>query len=211
MILLLKKHRFVIFLSIISIIATYFWQPVIVASAMYVGSAILADFISPTYSLFSKRFRMEFKLDSFGSYIAHVKSWLKFDSQRPRTGIWIPKPLVVLLPYVVPLLASILFCGFLGLGVARMLTRFPFIGDSGEVILRRYGDTFVFGRYDPESGELLADFRLIKADDLKERIVMRDIGAISPVQLRRQDVRKIKKPADEPKATPSPRVNAATP
>lgn len=65
-----------------------------------------------------------------------------------------------------------------GLGEAWSRDQFPFIGDTTEAIVRRYGDMLVIGKFDPKSGYLLNEFRLVKVDKIKDRIVMRRVGAL---------------------------------
>jgi len=98
---------------------------------------------------------------------------------------------------------AVAFFGLVGLGEARGKSAFPFLGDTNEAILRRYGDVLVIGRFDPKSGYLLNEFRVVKADELKERIVMREVGSVWPVTVKRQDVRALLPPAAN-KQEPTP-------
>ena len=84
-----------------------------------------------------------------------------------------------------------IICAFLGDFEAKNRKQFAFLGDSSEAIIHRYGDLLVIGRFDPQSGKLLADFRVLKADELKERIVMRRVEQVVPVDIKPEDIKAI--------------------
>jgi len=96
--------------------------------------------------------------------------------------------------YVFLAVVTVSFFGLMGFGEARGRTVFPFLGDTNEAILRRYGDILVIGRFDLQSGYLLSEFRVVKADELKERIIMKRVGAAWPVTVKWQDIKALQPP-----------------
>ena len=196
-VLLLKKHGVLIGLYVLFVSPSLFSPFVVILAVIFTGFPLLAEFGVAAVICFNKEARRIYKVNSFATFLLYVKDSLTDD--RPITTNTTSRQFQTVQSYAAILLLPIMLCGLLGLGVARGRTTFPFIGDSGDAIFRRYGDSFVVGRFDPHSGQLLSEFRLVKADELKERIVMRNIGMVSPIKVQWQDVRRIKNPVDEPK------------
>ncbi len=111
--------------------------------------------------------------------------------------------------YVFLAVVTVAFFGLIGFGEARGRSFFPFLGDTNEAILRRYGDVLVIGRFDPQSGNLLNEFRVVKADELKERIVVRHIGSVWPVTVNWQDVKALHPPGANKQEPALPATPAA--
>jgi hypothetical protein len=197
LIILIKKYQLSLIISALIMLASHFAFYSFVILASLVVMPFLIEVSVPVLLLLGKRHRRVNEIDSLSGCIKHVRQWMK--QPLPANHISVPTAMMHSFSYAVPLLFSIWLCSVLGQTIASIRTTFPFIGDSNEAILRRYGDAFVVGQFDPDSGQLLSEFRLVKADELKERIVMRNIGTVSPATLQRHDVRRFKKPAGEPK------------
>ena len=157
---------------------------------------LLLEFVVPTRDYFSKTQRERYGLDGLTSYFKHVEYHVKLGRLRSDDVILRRQDKISLC--LVFLITAVWLCFIVGIENARGRSTFPFLGDSSEVILRRYGESFVIGRIDQNSGKMLSEFRLVKADDLKDRIVMKNVGKIEQMKVRQQDVRTVTKPAVAP-------------
>jgi hypothetical protein len=177
--LFFKKWGLAVLVWTLLVLVTYGHWSTLFFGFLYLFPMIL-DFLPPR--LFGSRSTYrEFVRGSLKSEYKDV--WLFKDTQMRK---WQGYTGLFLLPIVL--------CGLWGVGEARSRSVFPFIGDSTEVILRRYGDTLVIGRFDQQTGYLLNEFRVVKADEIKDRIVMRKVGAAWTTRLRWQDVRALHPP-----------------
>jgi hypothetical protein len=117
----------------------------------------------------------------------HLEAWLQ-EGEKTAVGQHV---FLKSRPFKSWLGASLVFvwfaCGILFLGILEGKYRsvFPTLGDGKlEVVLRRYGDQFVLAKVDVDSHLLLPEFRLVKADELKDRLVMRRIGPLAKQELK---------------------------
>lgn len=67
-------------------------------------------------------------------------------------------------------------CALLGTWNAKTTNTYGFVNDN-EVILRRYGDNFLIGKFDTSKKLFRREFRLVPASDLKNKIVSRKMRA----------------------------------
>jgi hypothetical protein len=157
---------------------------------------LLQEFAIPPLALLNKSFREDLglkgaraHLEYFGQSIITVRTEAVDINWKQTNRVAI---------YIVIVLVAVAASKLEGYRQAKGRTVFPFLGGTAEVILRRYGDSFVIGRIDQDSGKLLSEFRLVKADDMKDKIIMKNVGKLVPMAIKREDVRHWKKPANAP-------------
>ncbi len=167
--LILRKWSFLLVLAFLIWLATVDWR---IAG----GSLLLPPllFLLDTFPIMSSRGRNgQTYLDALKAHLCHVdpiEESLNTSNSKIKALFYVS-------------LFMLILCLFKGWGDAKSRNTFTFLENSPEAILRRYGDTFVVGRFDPKSGKLLAEFRLAKIDDVKNRLVVRRIGTVSPVRV----------------------------
>lgn len=144
---------------------------------------------------------------SFGE---SLESWLEIKTPQMR-GILNERKIMNFYMLSMLLLTPLAVFMLFGRAYAMGRTSFPFLEETREVVLTRYGDALVVGAFDVATGKLLPEFRLLQVGELKQKLIVRRTGKISVTEILDEDIRKIVRRPPLPEGvtpTPSPEGTA---
>ncbi len=195
---LIRRHFIEIVIAVAVLTMTRFDPGFYLLALGLVPLPLYTEMLMPPLLLMDPEIRRAAGVKGFHAYMRFWTGCLETPS--PPEGVLESGKLTWVYIVFLSIMVPVFVAGFLGHGEARRKVVFPFLGESDEAILRRYGDMLVIGRFDRESGQLAGEYRTMKVEDFREPVVLKRIAPywLAPVSVNETMKLESRAPTNDP-------------